>query len=63
MYGLVTPEPVFIMHLLSIDHKSPRPVELAAIFLTRLASEDSPAMRLEAEAEGACGYGSSTIND
>jgi len=47
------------MHFLSIDHESPRPVELPAIFLTRLASEDSPAMRLEADAEGACGYGSS----
>lgn len=46
-----------------LDHESPRPVEVPAIFLTRLASEDSPAMRLEAEAEGACGYGSSTIND
>lgn len=63
MYVLFTPEPIFIMHLLSIDHESPRPVELPAIFLTRLASEDSPAMRLEAEAEGACGYGSSTIKD
>jgi len=51
------------MHLLSIDHESPRSVELSAIFLTRLASEDSPAMRLEAEAEGACGYGSSTIKN
>ncbi len=51
------------MHLLSIDHESPHPVELPAIFLTRLASEDSTVMRLEAEAEGPCGYGSSTIND
>lgn len=63
MYVLFTSGLVFIMHLLSIDHESPRSVELSAIFLTRLASEDSPAMRLEAEAEGACGYGSSTIKN